>query len=197
MSLSNKTSTVNSLDSTKRSLDFFNVLSKDQLTKKKDWVLMKGLISNKWKYKTKEARLILQSGIYVSFDQYFGRHGLPKYWSKDIYIPDCKISLASFVLDFLIIFFVHWPLLGMKEYIPVKGERDKSFSEWVDLLIVCLYCLRESSPFSMEWRARGAFVCLSRVTFYGNYPAAEGFWLLIQWLTHWRRLKGVVWTAIA
>ena len=47
MSLSNKTSTVNSLDSTKRSLDFFNVLSKDQLTKKKDWVLMKDLISNK------------------------------------------------------------------------------------------------------------------------------------------------------
>ena len=26
---------------------------------------MKDLISNKWKYKTKEARLILQSGIYI------------------------------------------------------------------------------------------------------------------------------------
>ena len=32
----------------------FNFLSKDQLTKKKDRVLIKDLISNKWKYKTKK-----------------------------------------------------------------------------------------------------------------------------------------------
>ena len=40
--------------------DEVNFLSKDQLTKKKDRILIKNLISNKWKYKTKEARLILQ-----------------------------------------------------------------------------------------------------------------------------------------
>ena len=28
-------------------------------------------------FKTKETRLILQSGIYIYFYQYFGRHGLP------------------------------------------------------------------------------------------------------------------------
>ena len=33
--------------------DTFNFLSKDQLTKKKDRILIKDLISNKWKYKTK------------------------------------------------------------------------------------------------------------------------------------------------
>ena len=47
---------------------------------------------------------------------------LPKYWLKDIYIPDCKISLASFVLYFHLLlnrsfirirpfFFVSWSLL--------------------------------------------------------------------------------------
>ena len=40
--------------------DEVNFLSKDQLTKKKDRILIKDLISNNWKYKTKEARLILQ-----------------------------------------------------------------------------------------------------------------------------------------
>ena len=35
------------------------------LQKKKDRVLMKDLISYKLKYRTKEARLILQSGIYI------------------------------------------------------------------------------------------------------------------------------------
>ena len=44
-----------------------NFLSKAQLTKKKDRILIKDLISNKWKYKTKEARLILQSEIYIYF----------------------------------------------------------------------------------------------------------------------------------
>ena len=53
-----------------------------------------------------------------------------------------------------------------------QGERDKSFSEWVDLPILCLYSLRASSPFWMQWRARGAFVCPSRVTFHGNYSCS-------------------------
>ena len=44
----------------------FNFGRKDQLTKKKDRILIKDLISNKWKNKTKEARLILQSGKYIS-----------------------------------------------------------------------------------------------------------------------------------
>ena len=44
----------------------FNFQIKDQLTKKKDRILIKDLISYNWKYKTKEARLIqLQSGIYI------------------------------------------------------------------------------------------------------------------------------------
>ena len=42
----------------------FNFLSKDQLTKKKDWILIRDLIINRRKYKTEKARLILQSGIY-------------------------------------------------------------------------------------------------------------------------------------
>ena len=41
----------------------FNFWSKDQLTKKKDRILIKDLISNIWKFKRKEARLILQSEI--------------------------------------------------------------------------------------------------------------------------------------
>ena len=44
--------------------------------KKKDRVLIKDLISYKLKYWTKEARLILHSGIYIFCYQYFGRHGL-------------------------------------------------------------------------------------------------------------------------
>ena len=43
-----------------------NFERKDQLTKKKDWILIKDLISNKRENKTKEARLILQSGKYIS-----------------------------------------------------------------------------------------------------------------------------------
>ena len=45
---------------------FFNFWSKDQLTKKKDRILIKDLISNNWKYKTKEGTLILQSRINVN-----------------------------------------------------------------------------------------------------------------------------------
>ena len=49
----------------------FNFERKDQLTKKKYRILIKDLISNKWKNKTKEATLILQSGKYIS---------LPTFW---------------------------------------------------------------------------------------------------------------------
>ena len=55
---------------------FFNFWSKDQLTKKKDRILIKDLISNKWKYKTKEATLILQSGININSYRWF----LPNLW---------------------------------------------------------------------------------------------------------------------
>ena len=61
----------------------FNFLSKDQLTKKKERILIRDLISNKQKYKTKKARLILQSGIYNEE----GRPCPPKYWLKDYISP--------------------------------------------------------------------------------------------------------------
>ena len=67
-------------------------------------------------YRTKKARLILQSGIYnlltnisegtifllqgLTYSPEEGRPCLPKYWLKvRLYIPDCKISLAFFVLS--------------------------------------------------------------------------------------------------
>ena len=44
----------------------FNFWSKNQLRKTEKYrILIKDLISNKWKCKTKEAGLILQSGIYI------------------------------------------------------------------------------------------------------------------------------------
>ena len=48
-------------------MDYLSFWSKDQLTKKKDRILIKDPISSKWKYKTKEARLILQTGICIYF----------------------------------------------------------------------------------------------------------------------------------
>ena len=63
-------------------------LSKDQLTKKKDRILIKDLISNKWKYKTKK------QGWF-----YWRRKAVPsEILVKRLYIPDCKISLAFFSL---------------------------------------------------------------------------------------------------
>ena len=53
-----------------------NFWSNDQLTKKKDRILIKDLISTKWKYILKK-----RQGWFYS-------------------LPDCKISLASFVLYF-------------------------------------------------------------------------------------------------
>ena len=61
-------------------------------------------------FKTKEARLILQSGIYIFWPIF--RKARPSFFrvkkegrafrsiGQIIYIPDCKISLASFVLYF-------------------------------------------------------------------------------------------------
>ena len=43
----------------------FNFESKDQLPKKKDRTLIKDLFSYNWVYGNKEARLILQWGIYI------------------------------------------------------------------------------------------------------------------------------------
>ena len=54
----------------------FNFERKDQLTEKKDRIIIKNLISNKRKYKTKVGRLILQSGKYISLP-IFRKHGLP------------------------------------------------------------------------------------------------------------------------
>ena len=86
-------------------------------------------------------------------------------------------------LDFSNFFFFTLATVRNERVHSSQGERDKSFSEWVvDLVILCLYSLRASSPFWMQWRTRGAFVCPSRVTFHGNYPAAEGFCQLIKGL---------------
>ena len=96
---------------------------------------------------TKEVRLILQSGIYTIF-----RKARPSFFrvlriyrtltkegrafrnicKKDIYIPDCKISLASFVLyfHFLLIrsfisirsvFFVSWSFLQKLNYMLIAS----------------------------------------------------------------------------
>lgn len=44
-------------------------------------------------------------------------------------------------LDFLFFFFLLWPLLGMKEYIPVKGKGIKvSLNELIYSSYVCIVC---------------------------------------------------------
>ena len=63
--------------------------------KKEDRILLRHLTSNNWKYRTKEARLILQSGMYISFmyfRNFLSQTGsgfqiprgspIPKYWSS-------------------------------------------------------------------------------------------------------------------
>ena len=83
-----------------------------------------------------EARLILQSGIYIPFDQYFGRHGLP---SSGSYIEKVKsaLLLLSYIFTYsyllLIIrffirirsfFFVSWYLLKRLNLSPeVWGKK--------------------------------------------------------------------------
>ena len=67
--------------------------ARTNVTKKKNPILIWDLISYKLKYRTKEARLILQSGIYNYFLLPISEGtALNK---EKIYIPDCKISLAS------------------------------------------------------------------------------------------------------
>ena len=55
----------------------FNFESKNQRYKTEGPDPNKDLINCKLKYWTREARLILQSGIYIFCYQYFGRQGLP------------------------------------------------------------------------------------------------------------------------
>ena len=89
-----------------------NFRSKDQLTKKKERIIIKDLISNNWKYKTKEAKLILQSGIYNIFYQYFGRHGLPSSGSSVHIMIDSLFTDSwnwqSFVSSNLLTVFLRW-----------------------------------------------------------------------------------------
>ena len=104
----------------------FNFWSKDQLTKKKDRILIKDLISNKRKCKTKEARLILQSGA-PDFYQYFWRYGLPssvsymQWWYKPLKKWNernfkCKHSINKWlqtkgiknVLHFIFLIYTKW-----------------------------------------------------------------------------------------
>ena len=63
---------------TTQSSQTYSILkTRTNVRKKNDRILIKDLISYKLKYWTKEARLILHSGIYIFCYQYFGRHGLP------------------------------------------------------------------------------------------------------------------------
>ena len=83
--------------------------SKDQLTKKRDRILLRHLISNNWKYRTKEARLILQSGMYISF-MYF-RNFLSQTGSgfqppaAHLYPNIGRVSPPVIVLFFIYLFF--------------------------------------------------------------------------------------------
>ena len=122
-----------------------NFWSKEQLTKKKDWILIKNLVSNKWKYKTKEARLILRSGVYIILPIFrkarpsFFLHVRP--WRKKavpseilvkLYIfPDCKIGLASFVLHIKYIFFYYIDTGVLLENIPLVKFIKTTFGTWV------------------------------------------------------------------
>ena len=85
----------------------------------------------------------------------------------------------------------------MKEYIQVKGKGIKvSLNELIYSSYVCIVC---EQALHFEWSGeQEALSCAPRVWLFTVItPAAKGFCLLIQWLTHWRRLQGVVWTAIA
>ena len=48
--------------------------SRTNVTKKGDQILIKDEVTYKWKYRTKEARLIIRSRIYIYL--HFGGHGL-------------------------------------------------------------------------------------------------------------------------
>ena len=61
----------------------FNFQIKDQLTKKKDQILIKDLISYKWKIKQKKQGWFSYSREYIYIYQYVGRHGLP-FWGSYI-----------------------------------------------------------------------------------------------------------------
>ena len=77
--------------------------ARTNVTKKKNQILIWDLISYKLKYRTKEARLILQSGIYnyfllsISEGTALNKEGraFRNIGNEKMYIPDCKISLAS------------------------------------------------------------------------------------------------------
>lgn len=65
-------------------------------------------------------------------------------------------------LDFLIFFFLHWPLLGMKEYIQVKGKGIKvSLNEVIYSSYVCIVC---EQALHVEWSGeQEALSCAPRV----------------------------------
>ena len=49
--------------------------ARTNVTKKRDQIQIKDEVTYKWKYRTKEARLIIRSGIFIYL--HFGGHGLP------------------------------------------------------------------------------------------------------------------------
>ena len=95
---------------------------------KKDRILIWDLISYKLKYRTKEARLILQSGIYnyfllpISEGAALNKEGCAfrNIGNEKIYIPDCKISLASHLRK----------NLSMTTY-PLMTSPVQCFNQWL------------------------------------------------------------------
>ena len=83
-------------------------------------ILIYDLIRYKLKYRTKEARLILQSGIYNFCYQYFGQHGLVLFmWSP----KKCIISTATLSFSY-IFFFLNSSAFHLNSFWKKRGELD-------------------------------------------------------------------------
>ena len=121
-------------------------------------------------FKTKEARLILQSGIYIFWPIF--RKARPSFFrvkkegrafrsiGQIIYIPDCKISLASFVLYFHLLlirsfirirsfFFCGLVLASKIECVfkaafpccwVLKSSREPAFHSYISFMFTCRQC---------------------------------------------------------
>ena len=94
--------------------------ARTNVTKKNERILIKDLISYKLKHRTKEARLILQSGIYNFCYQYFGQHGLVLFmWSP----KKCIISTATLSFSY-IFFFLNSSAFHLNSFWKKRGELD-------------------------------------------------------------------------
>ena len=94
--------------------------ARTNVTKKNERILIKDLISYKLKHRTKEARLILQPGIYNFWYQYFGQHGLVLFmWSP----KKCIISTATLSFSY-IFFFLNSSVFHLNSFWKKRGDLD-------------------------------------------------------------------------